>query len=503
MLAEFAMRLGKPDVQQMLHEYVHYFFADLLTSDQRPEKKHEELEYVTRLAGYADSPSLIMKVMPDLVLEVVTKRVAQDFGGWAEENVDTVIDDSVKHLMATFDIFAEWSNGGSDSQERRDSVMMDAGDGGDTTAVSQFLQPYMLVLLKSASATLTKDGSKPKGGAMEGVRALAETGHGDATQRAVYTLAVVIDLAGAGLKQYVPQVMAVLSLALGSNTALTLALTAMRRFVARLACIAPRHLCQVANQIVVLVLPHLGEVDAAAAATAGQDADKVTAQAVMVLTELVLKHQSVLRRGKVLNKLPMMPALASLRAVNAILEEERGTLPLPQRLLLLTESLEANSLAVRLVALKQLQMLARQQRAELYAFFLQAQPGGGDAAAAAVATVSKVYSVLLQCCCVGLHTMQGKRVLHNAVVTLGELGAADPARLQVRAHAAERWRGVRQAGTVMLGRVGCAAQCRISASCVSQRSRRSHGRRRAPTLICRERLAGARAAASAVAVLAA
>ena len=43
-----------------------------------------------------------------------------------------------------------------------------------------------------------------------------------------------------------------------------------------------------------------------------------------------------------------------------------------------------------------------------------------------------MYSVLLQCCCVGLHTMQGKRVLHNAVVTLGELGAADPARLQVR-----------------------------------------------------------------------
>ena len=431
----------------MLLEYVHYFFADLLTSDQSPEKKHEELEYVTRLAGYADSPSLIMKVMPDLVFEVVTKRVAQDFGGWAEENVDMVIDDSVKHLMATFDIFAEWSNGGGDSQERRESVMMDAGNGGDTTAVSQFLQPYMLVLLKSASATLTKDGSKPKGSATEGVRALAETGHGDATQRAVYTLAVVIDLAGAGLKQYVPQVMAVLSLALGSNTALTLALTAMRRFVVRLACIAPRHLCQVANQIVVLVLPHLGEVDAAAAAAAAaavDDADKVTAQAVLVLTELVLKHQSVLRRGKVLNKLPMMPALASLRDVNAILEEERGALPLPQRLLLLTESLEANSLAVRLVALKQLQLLARERRAELYAFFLQAQPGGGDAAAAAVATVSKVYSVLLQCCCVGLHTMQGKRVLHNAVVTLGELGAADPARLQVRAHAAERRRGMRQ-----------------------------------------------------------
>ena len=48
------------------------------------------------------------------------------------------------------------------------------------------------VLLKSASATLTKDGSKGKAAAgAEGVRALAETHDGDATQRAVYTLAVV------------------------------------------------------------------------------------------------------------------------------------------------------------------------------------------------------------------------------------------------------------------------------------------------------------------------
>jgi hypothetical protein len=125
----------------------------------------------------------------------------------------------------------------------------------------------------------------------------------------------VIDLAGAGLKQYVPQVlpragyiaklcalthrsalsqlshpspplsalsalsrpcaclqvMAVLSLALGSAAApmQCTALTAMRRFVARLASIAPRHLCQVANQMVVLVLPHLGESDAAAADAEG------------------------------------------------------------------------------------------------------------------------------------------------------------------------------------------------------------------------------------------
>jgi hypothetical protein len=98
---------------------------------------------------------------------------------------------------------------------------------------------------------------------------------------------------------------------------------------------------------------------------------QVTEQAVLVLTELVLKHQKVLRDGKVLSKLPMMPELPSLKKVNAALELERGALPLPQRLLLLTESLEANSLAVRLVALKQLQLLARERRAELYAFFLQ------------------------------------------------------------------------------------------------------------------------------------
>ena len=59
---------------------------------------------------------------------------------------------------------------------------------------------------------------------------------------------------------------------------------------------------------------------------------------------------------------------------------------------------------------------------------------GAQAAAGVVHTVSALYSALLQCCCVGLHTVLGKKVLHNAMVTLGELGAMDPSRVNVRAH---------------------------------------------------------------------
>jgi hypothetical protein len=77
-LAEFAVRLGKRDIKATLDEFVHYFLADLVTNDDKSvETKTAELEYVTRLAEYESSQSLIMKCMGDLVFEVVTKRVAQ------------------------------------------------------------------------------------------------------------------------------------------------------------------------------------------------------------------------------------------------------------------------------------------------------------------------------------------------------------------------------------------------------------------------------------------
>lgn len=51
-----------------------------------------------------------------------------------------------------------------------------------------------------------------------------------------------------------------------------MALIALRRFVQRLASVAPRHLCQVANQIVVLALPFLEE-DASGSSTDSSTSD--------------------------------------------------------------------------------------------------------------------------------------------------------------------------------------------------------------------------------------
>lgn len=128
---------------------------------------------------------------------------------------------------------------------------------------------------------------------------------------------------------------------------------------------------------------------------------QVSACAAKVLEELVVRQQDVLRAGNALTMLPMLPGTPRLAEINAILEQERGDLPLAQRVDLLAESLKAASLAVRNVALKELQKLARGHRSEMCDLFLQAQPGS-EGEGGAARTASRLYGALLQVCpCMG------------------------------------------------------------------------------------------------------
>eukprot|EP00854_Cymbomonas_tetramitiformis_P001078 gene1078-1627_t len=243
-------------------------------------------------------------------------------------------------------------------------------------------------------------------------------------RRALHSLAVLVELIGNRLPQYVPQVMALLTNGLEYPDALPVALAIWRRFVRALGAHAPQRLRQVAHQIVVVLLPHLEEAAPQVRAAAG------------VLHELLVvpAHRKAL--GTALHRLPMLPAHAALQAANAVLEQERGAAPLQQRLQRLADSLQAESHGVRLAALKELQRMTGTQRESLGTLLLQSQAhtqlsGGGQSPEGELSVASVLYTALLKCCCVGLHTAVANNVRYMAAQVLGELGAADPARVQV------------------------------------------------------------------------
>ncbi|KAK3275904.1 hypothetical protein CYMTET_15995 [Cymbomonas tetramitiformis] len=452
-LEEFARLIERPLPALML-DYTPWFIADLvLDEDMDREEKDRHIIFFQEMLEEESLEDAVGRHAVTVVQKLVEQAGSRDeeYAAAGEMDAGTCIDNTAELLKDKVAALAQMQQ-------------MDQVD------VPEYLSRDFLQHLADVSNQLKRDtAAAPSrrdqlclGGMQEARR----------RRRALHSLAVLVELIGNRLPQYVPQVMALLTNGLEYPDALPVALAIWRRFVRALGAHAPQRLRQVAHQIVVVLLPHLEEAAPQVRAAAG------------VLHELLVvpAHRKAL--GTALHRLPMLPAHAALQAANAVLEQERGAAPLQQRLQRLADSLQAEShgvgspqgpppplpvhptrprawhttlSALRIASLSvpcapiqralatmslkrtfihELQRMTGTQRESLGTLLLQSQAhtqlsGGGQSPEGELSVASVLYTALLKCCCVGLHTAVANNVRYMAAQVLGELGAADPARVQV------------------------------------------------------------------------
>ncbi|KAK9842495.1 hypothetical protein WJX81_002719 [Elliptochloris bilobata] len=248
---------------------------------------------------------------------------------------------------------------------------------------------------------------------------------------------LLIELTGAYVGRFAPQMMVLLSSAVRARGAEDLRLAALegwRMLVAAMAAQAPAQLGQVVFQVVVVLQEALQEDGA------------ITAAAARAVEELVVVNRALLR--PVLKRLPPLPpGVDALAKANAVLKEERGSLALDDQVSLLLQSLASDSAAVRATALQELRECLHRPAGRSWLSGLWAAKSASVRQAGQpeqAALLSALLAALLKCLqtqedAVALASGQAQeggagasRAAQAGAECLGLVGAVDPACVGVR-----------------------------------------------------------------------
>eukprot|EP00898_Chlorokybus_atmophyticus_P004675 jgi/Chlat1/5208/Chrsp33S05180 len=221
----------------------------------------------------------------------------------------------------------------------------------------------------------------------------------------------LINMIGQHLSAFVPKLMALLAYALTEPHLRHEALKAFGSFVMRLGETSPATLSSVASQMVVALMPCLEE----------PPGSLVEGAAASVLATLIVDHQQAL--SSIMCDLPVLPHTDALAPVNAVLDRARGTVPLTAKLQRAVNGLRHESLSVRWIALLELRQLLSHERTTICQMSLAERVDP---------VLAQILTALLKgCSAVETRLQLGQRVQLLCADCLGELGALDPARIQI------------------------------------------------------------------------
>lgn len=228
----------------------------------------------------------------------------------------------------------------------------------------------------------------------------------------------LMEMIGSHLSAFVPKIMVLLTRALQEQALQYEGLRVWLSFVKKLAHVSPSNLKGVASQIVVAVMPCLEGQQ--------EEACSILDAVVEVLEELLVANRNILDDQA--SEIPVLPSLPELGKVNAVLQEARGVTRLCDQLKRAAEGLRHENISICLMAASELKTLMRTQKQDIMAMVL------GESSADTT-VLSHLIMSLLQGCVEESRTAIRERFKLFCAECLGELGAVDPAKVNLNLRA--------------------------------------------------------------------
>lgn len=216
-------------------------------------------------------------------------------------------------------------------------------------------------------------------------------------------------------------------------------LQALRTFIYALSFNAPQELGDVAEQIVVAVLPILEDAS-----------DTLFTRSVELLNELIVRNKEHV--SDCMARFPVLPEHQDLQEINRIVENQRGTLSFEKRLSVIVESLTHDSVAVKQVTLRELIKLLQNTQTGINCILKKESDDADQTLGRLVGAVFKcaqmmlhafknndayflngehqcIYSGLSRCCAGEGNTTLSRRMQLTAADALAHISAIDPHRV--------------------------------------------------------------------------
>ncbi|XP_071715523.1 serine/threonine-protein kinase ATR [Rutidosis leptorrhynchoides] len=231
--------------------------------------------------------------------------------------------------------------------------------------------------------------------------------------QATKRIEMLINMMGSHLSTYVPKLMVLLMHAIDKEPLQSDGLAVLHCFIRQLAKVSPSSSKHVISQVFAALIPLLEKQK--------DNSSLHMFKIVKILEELVFENKSVLEQH--IYEFPPLPNIPSLKEVNKVIDEARGTMTFKDQLRVIVDGLNHENLNVRYMVACELSKLLKLKRDDVTVMV----NGEGDSD---MDVLSSLITVLLRGCAEESRTIVGQRLKMVCADCLGSLGAVDPAKVK-------------------------------------------------------------------------